>query len=388
MKTISIIIFTIIFVHTSQTSVAQTITINDCNTSSPIAYAHVINLNTEGKAISNEEGQFSISYLSLTDSIKISHISFGDTVITAECFLNNKTICLKQIERLLDEVIVTPDYIYTFLLMTVSKTEEKLISPIKLNAYYKEFVKNNESYIRFCDADVTYYLKEDRKEKLKILGIVHNSRAYEVPSNKADEIDFEIISPIGYQKPLRYYRPSNIGRFLAKEASGKYDYDLSEYKESYVIDINPKADDDGLYEAKVFINKHDSTITSLTFSIPESRVHLGKEVNAIVAKVKITSNIGRIYYSNTKNGKLFLSHSRLEYSLSVKNKNTDNLISFISDINAYEIPKNQDEIPKSKQYKKKSIYKRGTDYTSEYWKEKNLLTLTKTEKKIIQSFSN
>ena len=64
------------------------------------------------------------------------------------------------------------------------------------------------------------------------------------------------------------------------------------------------------------------------------------------------------------------------------------MISFISDINVYEIPMNQGEIPKSTRYKKKSIYKRGTDYTSDYWLEKNLITLTETEKKIIQSFSN
>lgn len=388
MNIVRTIIFTIIFIYTSQMSVSQTIMINDCETNSPIAYAHVINLNTEAKAIINEEGQFSISYLSLADSIKISHVSFRDTVLTAEGFLNNRVVCLKQIEKILDEVVVTPDNIYKFLLKTVKKTEEKLINPIKLNAYYKEFIKNNESYIRFCDADVTYYLKEDRKENLEILGTVHNSRAYKVPSNKADEIDFEIISPIGYQEALKYYRPSNIGRFIAKEASEKYDYDLSEYPESYVIDINPKADDNGLYEGRVFINKYDSTITSVTFSIPESRVHLGKEWNAIVAKVKITSNIGRLNYSYTKNGKLFLSNSRLEYSLSVTNKNTDDLISFISDINVYDIPKNQDEIPKSNLYKKKSIYKRGTDYTSDYWLEKNLLVLTETEKKVIQSFSN
>jgi hypothetical protein len=381
-------IFTIIFVYTSQISVSQTIMINDCETNSPIAYAHVINLNTDAKAISNEEGQFFASYLARADSIKISHISFGDTILAAKDFLDNKIVCLKQIEKVLDEVVVTPDNIYKFLLKTLNKTEEKLINPIKLNTYYKEFIKNNESYIRFCDADVTYYLKEDRKKNFKIIGAVHNSRAYEIPSKEADEIDFEIISPIGYQEALKYYKPSNIGRFIAKEASEKYDYDLSEYPESYVVDINPKMDDDGLYKGKVFINKYDSAITSITFSIPESRAYLCKEMNAIVAKVKITSNIGYLNYSYTKDGKLFLSHSRLEYTLSVTNKNTDDLISFISDINAYEIPRNQDEIPKSNLYKKKSIYKRGTDYTSDYWLEKNLLTLTETEKKVIQSFSN
>ncbi|MDE0470611.1 MAG: hypothetical protein OXH57_01625 [Ekhidna sp.] len=318
----------------------------------------------------------------------ISHVSYADTVIAIADLTYDKLVCLKKKEEILDEVIITPNSVFDFLLTSIKKTEEKLILPIKLNAYYKEFIKNNNSFIRFCDADVIYHLRQDKKENLSINGSVVGSRAYRIPAVEANEIDFEIISPIGYQKALKFYKPSKIGRFTNLDAPKKYDYFLQEYKKSYAVRVNPKEHEDGLFEANILINKYDSTVTSINFLIPEHRSHLTKERNAIVAKVKITSNSGYLYYSYTPGGNIFLSHSRLEYTLSVKNKNTDDLLSFISGVNIYEIPEDQEPFPKSKAYKNKSIYKRGTDYLSAYWLEKSLITLTEKEKKIIQEISN
>ena len=372
----------------TQITVSQEIQVKDCETDELIPYVHAINLSNGYKTISNQDGLFSIFSHTPTDSMIISHVSYIDTVVAIADIIYNRLVCLKQKEEILDEVIVTPNSVFNFLLAAINKTEEKLILPVKLNAYYKEFIKNNNSFIRFCDADVVYYLRQDKKEHLSINGSVVGSRAYRIPAVEANEIDFEIISPIGYQKTLKFYKPSNIGRFTNLDASKKYDYLLQEYKKSYIIRVNPKEHEDGLFEANIIINKYDSTVTSINFLIPEHRSHLTKERNAIVAKVKITSNSGYLHYSYTSEGNIFLAHSKLEYTLSIKNKNTDDLLSFISGVNIYEIPEDQEPFPKSKAYKKKSIYKRGTDYLSAYWLEKSLITLTEKEKKVIQEISN
>lgn len=60
----------------------------------------------------------------------------------------------------------------------------------------------------------------------------------------------------------------------------------------------------------------------------------------------------------------------------------------MSDLQLTGLLKDQNPIPKSNQYTKKSLYKRGTNFQSEYWKNKSVLNLTKQELKVIERFKN
>ncbi|MEM0941828.1 MAG: hypothetical protein AAF600_21110 [Bacteroidota bacterium] len=358
-----------------------------CDDSLSVSYAHIQNISRDQISISNEEGDFSFNYANPEDKIKISHIAFHDTVVYVSELLNIEKLCLTRKIEILDEAVVSVNENDDFLINAVKKTQEKLVIPIRLSVYFKEFIKNNDSYIRFSDADLTYYLYKGKKGKLDVDLGVSQSRAYRIPSNTEDEIDFEIISPIDDKKLIGYFYPSEIGRFLEEETRSRYEYELVDYSDNFIIICSPKNDKPGVFKGKVVVRKSDSTISAISFLIPEERIHLTKESNAMVAKVRIISNEGYVKYSYRSNGDLYLSHARLSYTVQIRNKKIDEKLTFINDINVYDIPTDQERISKSDVYKKKSIYKRGIDYDSDYWSNKSLIQLTELEKDIIQKIS-
>lgn len=376
-------IFLAKFLLVYTTIYSQTFKLVDCENSSPITFAHIQNASTGESTISNSDGVYSLK-ISDKDFILITHVSYQSrTVLGSEL---NKVLCLEEQVRSLDEVVVEANKIHKLLMTSVQNTQEKLMLPGKLNTYYKEFVKRNDKYTHFCDADVTYHMSEKNGE-LKIHGSLNESRAYSIPQEHDDEyLDIDLISPIGYRKTMQAYTPHNIGRFISQDAFQNYDYELNEQGNYYLITARAIEEGEGVFGGKVLINIEDSTIYQVQFSIPEERIEHTKEVNAIVARIKVLQNEGYFVYVKNDEGKIYPSFLRLSYDLKIWNKKKINQISsFITDINVYHLPTDQFPIDKSRRFTKKSIYKHGTDFQSNYWQEQNLFNLTEEEKDIIQN---
>lgn len=366
-------------------TIGQSYKITSCDTSSPVSYAHIQNTTTGKSTISNDEGKFLLE-TSPSDLILITHISY-ESITIAGNELN--ALCLKERTEILEEVVVEANANHRFLMEVLKKTKRKLLLPGRLNAYYKEFVQRDDEYTHFCDADVTYFI-EQKKEDVKITGGLRESRAYALQVSKVDDdyIDLDLISPVGYKKTIETYNPYNIKRFLSEDAYENYDYEIFRENDEILVKAMALDEGDGVYEGQILINATDSTLLSVRFSIPEHRQANTKEVNAIVARLKLLENKGYFIYSRTGDGKIYTSFLRMTYDLKIWNKKKINQVSsFITDINVYEIPVDQSQISKSLQFNKKSIYKQGTSFQSEYWSDKSLLGLTSEEKRIIENAS-
>ncbi|GAB4236196.1 MAG: hypothetical protein Tsb0034_10750 [Ekhidna sp.] len=271
----------------------------------------------------------------------------------------------------------------------LEKTKNKLLLPARINAYYKDFIKRDKEYTHFGDADITYYI-EQKRGNIKIDVGLYGSRAYMLPLSPSDDdyIDLDLISPIGCKKIIEMYDPKNIERFLSEDAHQNYDYEILSSGNDIIVMAKPIAEGEGVFEGEILINAKDSTLSSVKFSIPEYRKEKSKEINAIVARIKILENQGYFIYSRTNEDKIYPSFLRMTYDIKIwNNKKVNQVSSFISDLNIYEISDDPSEISKSNQFNKRSIYNLDTNYKSEYWKSKSLLGLTEEEIKIIENAS-
>jgi len=378
-------ILTAILLSWSYILPAQGVFISDCNENKPIIYAHIQNVTTGVNAVSNSEGSFQLSYLTEYDIIEITHISYQPIRITIGQLLNNLEICLNPSARYLEEVVIESSSTYDFLMTAIRNTQAKLMVPRKIKAYYKEFVSRDHDFTHFCDADIVYHISK-KKEALKIKGQVLGSRVYvlPVPENDSEYLDLDIISPIDYTKTMSYYDPKNIGKFLSK--GDKYEYTLLESEDNYIIEVKPDSAKEGIYQGKILVDKSDSTLVSVQFDIPEERKIYTKEVNAVIARLKVMQYIGHMVYTKNPEGLIYPVFLRMQIDIKIVNKkkiNQDN--SFITEINIYDIPEDQSDIQRSQIYNKNSIYKRGTSFSSEYWKDKPLSGLSDGEKLVIEN---
>jgi hypothetical protein len=151
----------------------------------------------------------------------------------------------------------------------------------------------------------------------------------------------------------------------------------------------PQEDSEVYYSGLVSINKSDTTITKVSFTIVPERSHLVKTINAVVVKLDFTTVDANVIYAKSKTGYIYPLYLRLNFGVHLYNKKSfDQNNTFISDLQIYEVPQDQSPIAKSEVFRKKSLYKRETEYKSEYWKNRNLIFLTAAELKIISGFDN
>jgi len=365
----------------------QSFTLLNCdNTDQKVAFAHIENLSTGDMAVSNKEGFFDIDFKSMEDMIRISHISYKTIEIVASDFKLKNEVCLVEQSYFLSEFTVRSMSEFEFLQKAINNTESKQLDVIKLNGYYKEFVTSDGKYTKFCDGAVGYFINKSKEDE-EIQGEVFESRAYSLPAS--DEVDLDLISPIGFKKSLEYYHPSNIGKFMKKDSENNYFYEFFESDDEFLIKASPIEESEAYFSGFVSIHKSDTTISKVSFSVVPERTHLIKSVNAIVVKFNLTLADGNVIYTKSKEGFIYPFYLRLNFGINFYNKKSFNQNNvFISDLQIYEIPEEQGPIPKSLVFKKNSLYKRGTDYKSEFWKNKSLMNLTTAEREIIDSFDN
>jgi|GEM_PF-2266116 hypothetical protein len=365
----------------------QSFTLSTCdNLDQKVAFAHIENLSTGGMAVSNEEGNFEIALKSVNDKVRISHISYKTIEIAASDLNLQKGVCLVEQSYFLSEVTVRAMTEFELLRKAIANTESKQLNAIKLNGYYKEFVTTDGEYTKFCDGAIGYYINKS-KDNVEIQGEVFESRAFSLPAS--DEVDIDLVSPIDFKKSLEYYYPSNIGRFIKSGADKNYVYELLESEGEFLIKSMPQEDSEVYYSGLVSINKSDTTITKVSFTIVPERSHLVKTINAVVVKLDFTTVDANVIYAKSKTGYIYPLYLRLNFGVHLYNKKSfDQNNTFISDLQIYEVPQDQSPIAKSEVFRKKSLYKRETEYKSEYWKNRNLIFLTAAELKIISGFDN
>jgi hypothetical protein len=362
---------------------AQTFQLRACGENSEsISYAHIQNLNNGEKTLSNADGSFVLDLRSDSDLVKISHIGFGTREFKASELLANRTICLESQDFELSEIVVGSLSEFEFLQKGIQNTEAKIQNPSKLEAYYKEFVSLNGEYTHFSDAPITFFVQKSG-DKLKIEAEVKESRAFELP--KTEELSLDIISPIGFKEGMELYFPSDIKRFLSVDGNQRYSYSLTETQDEWIVEANPIENSESSFIGYVSFHKSDTTLSRVSMKISKDRLHLVKSVNLLGYTIKVEGFELDIIYIKNEVGNIYPALIRMDHMINVSNKKSLNQsYSFVSDLQLTGLLKDQNPIPKSNQYTKKSLYKRGTDFQTEYWKNKSVLNLTNRELEVIE----
>lgn len=362
---------------------AQTFQITTCGENSQsISYAHIQNLTNGEKTLSNADGSFVLDLRSDSDFVKISHVGFGTRELKASELLANRIICLESQDFELSEIVVGSMSEFEFLQKGIQNTEAKIQNPSKLQSYYKEFVSLNGEYTHFSDAPITFFVQKSGN-KLKIEAEVKESRAFKIP--KTEELSLDIISPIGFKEGMELYFPSDIKRFLSVDGNQRYSYSLAENEDEWIVEANPIENGEVSFIGYVSFHKSDTTLSTVSMKISKDRLHLIKSVNLLGYTIKIEGFELDVIYTQNEVGYIYPALIRMNHKINVSNKKSLNQsYSFVSDLQLTGLLKDQNPIPKSNQYTKKSLYKRGTDFQTEYWKNKSVLNLTKREMEVIE----
>jgi len=352
----------------------------------PISYAHIQNMSNSEMVLSNTDGSFILKYFTDSDIIKVSHIGYQSVQFKISELLKSKSICLERQDFELAEFLVGSMNEFDFLQRGIQNTEAKFQKPSKVEAYYKEFVSSNGEHSHFSDGAITYFIQKSG-EKLKIEGDVKESRAVVLP--RTEKLDFDLISPIGYKEGLKYYFPSDIKKFMSTDAYKNYSYEIAETDDEWIVQAKPLVDSEAVSIGYASFFKSDTTLSRVSIKIPKDRLHLLKQVSLLGYNIKIDGFDLDIVYSKTESGFIYPALIRMDHQVNLSNKKDLNQSnSFVSDLQITKLLIDQNPIPKTNQYNKKSLYKRGTNFKTEYWKNKSVVNLTQKELEIIEKIMN
>src|SRR5690606_32958105 len=152
----------------------------------PFANIYVVE-STQG-VISNEDGVFKFYIPTGSEKIEISHLGYQSKIYNvSDLKAEFETIVLEADEFALEEVIVSNRPVNEILAGIIENSKLQLDKNIKLETYYREFVKINNKYTKFADGLIDFYLQPKRKTKVEANLIVNQSRAYQLAN--ADEIE-------------------------------------------------------------------------------------------------------------------------------------------------------------------------------------------------------
>ena len=349
----------------------------------PVAFAFIGMANGIQGTVSNEDGHYKIDLSSLkeTDTIVVSHISYLTRRIrVADLQKLNGEILLTEGQTQLKEVVVNATEDDAILLATQRQSKKDLNFPVTAKLYYREWVKDNNSYSRFSDGIlmVNYPLdKEDMKIK------VEQSRAYHLPKNE-DEI-FDINSPLKVESILRYAYVDFPNHFLGDR---KKDYHFYEYRgtssnDYFTIMIEPKSglkgeDDKLYYDAVVKANK-DKDVREVSIALDSltnyERSVLGLKMNVLDANISLT-------FRQVNNQNL-LYYARVSFTLNFTYRKQQQRGLYVGEFILLDVKPGLSEISRKDSFSKTALYKNGTHYQSEFWKDLQMPLISEEGKKLL-----
>ncbi|WP_299314444.1 carboxypeptidase-like regulatory domain-containing protein [uncultured Aquimarina sp.] len=137
-------------------------TIFDKDTKDPLPFTNVLIKGTSIGTITNEEGKFELTLSKKYESsvVIVSFVGYKNNSISVKKLKDSsKKIFLKSVSTSLDEIVVTTKNKYKELIdQAISLIPENYAQqPVKLETYYRELTKIDDSYTKFSDAASTIY---------------------------------------------------------------------------------------------------------------------------------------------------------------------------------------------------------------------------------------
>ena len=347
-----------------------------------IPYTNIRVKNTLTGTSSNEDGFFEL-YVDkkfLTDSILISHLEFDSKTLPLSNLdmAGSNTIELEPAVILLDVVSVKAKETYEYFLESIAKTRSRQVYPGSAKFYYRELVKDNNQYSKYSDAILTANFPKD-KDKMEIF--VDESRVVNLPRD--DDIA-DISTPLEVKKLFGYQYLDLLNRFQG-EKKQLYDYSILTHvgeadKVTYLIKPKKCPDKNIVQYYNAWITTQDDLITDIEIK-QDTSCNWQMSLLGFTIKFKSYALKASFYQSNEN---IVLGQGLVQFRMDISHKKLAQIIDYQSVFLAVGTHQDQlAEVEKSKRLKSKSLYKVGSAYSHEFWKEYNIPILTDNEGKLL-----
>lgn len=373
----------------------------DATNKEAISYVNIFIPETYQGVYTNDDGYFKFEVPQNTKEIIISCLGYKTKRIEIAAVTSNMNIALQTEDYLLDELIIVSKPLNEIVANLIENSQQQLERNIKLETYYREFVKINNQYSKFADGLVDYYLKPKRKTKVKPKVIVNQSRAFEVTEEDDVEAKGTISASINSLYNFKdatndFFSFTIIENYLSKAKSSQ-DYDFSITRkttenglEIEVIEIKPLPEVEKMLIGGYII--YDATkklILEYDLKVSEAHKKYAKLKNMILFKGKL-NDFGIKTSFKYIDDKYIPNYKKINFELYLKfGKMVNDNLSGTSDVlvNSY-----QDEnviFPEKDQfYKESSLYENGMNYTTEFWKTNKAMPLSEKEETILKQIQN
>lgn len=293
--------------------------VRDFESSIQLEYSSIQNLNMGNSTFSNSIGEFELS-VNYGDTIKFSFIGYKSKVIKI-AKINFLDVKLEKEIFELNPVVISPDTVYRIV--------EKAFKNIKKNyptskyyreAFYREYVKNDNKYVRLIEAAVSEidygFQKPYEKQRLKVNEIrksvdnIQRSWQSKLVTFLFGKTNSLIVSKYNGDFVRKYIRESKLSPKDDKAFEKYFEFKFAgvtkfEGKDIYKINVFlPPERDIGQFEGIIYINSDDYGIVRFAYSwgTPSSFKNSENKNQKILSLGYLTSydayyqKIGKKYY--------------------------------------------------------------------------------------------
>jgi hypothetical protein len=384
-------IFATLLLFISFSSTAQQTDIRgvlkDADTKEPIISASVGIKNLGVGTITNEEGVFQLT-VPKSEQIIISCLGYKTLSLNVSDFSDEtRAILMEQNVEILEEVIISKIPLHQILGEVISISKARFNRPIILNAYYREFVKENGKYTRFSDGLLDYHISGN-PQKTKSELIVKQNRSILLPISDEEEEVFNLGSILDVQNGYGYSFGLLNKNILEDKKYDDYDLGLKskkdkEGKELLVITIEPKPEiEKVLFKGTITYDPETKLIYDYDLFYSPSHTKYVKEINILIARLSLLDFKIKATYKMV-NDNYLISNTNRYVKFKVWTKKHIALSESRSDLLVTDFSKEDLAYDKKEVYNKKYLYKKQSQYKDKFWQKNNAIVLTAEEEKII-----
>lgn len=364
----------------------------DASDHSPISYTTIAFEGLMQGTISNEEGRFVLPQMKEQGkSLVFSHINYKPYSILYDETkdLDSITVLLERANYEINEVTVVAEEIANILRRSIQLSRETLAKKFVAKTYLREFVKENDQYTKYSDGLLSYYIDNWEEKSNSIYVQVNQSRAHEI-NVETDEFSLDQTSPLNLRMIFEIANPKYLDLITEKEELYDFRIESRTNQENVItriIRFNPKENiNKALYQGSVVIDGKTELIKEFNLELINNQFQETK--NFIIFSGKITNHNVKVNYAG-EGDQYFPLYTSLSFGIKMWNKKSINSNLFFKSeclINQI-IPKDENPISKKDNYKRKSLYRLGTNHSTNFWEGQDVISLTKDEKKIIDSLN-
>ncbi len=362
----------------------------DAQDRTPISYTTIAFEGLMQGTISNEEGRFILPQMKEPGkALVFSHINYRPyRILYQEAIgLDSITVLLERANYEIDEITVFADEIANLLRRSIELSRETLSQKFVAKTYLREFVKENDQYTKYADGLLSYYIDNWDAKPNSVFVQVNQSRAYEIKV-ETDEINFDQTSPFDLRMIFEIANPEYLNRITEKEELYDFSIESRSNQEELITQIInfhlKERINKALFQGSVIIDGKTGLIKNFHLELINDQFQ--DEMNFIVFRGKITNHEVKVNYAG-EGDQYFPVYTSLSFSMNFwNNKNLNSSLFFKSDCLINQVlPEEKNPISRKDNYRRKSLYRLGTNYSTNFWEEQDVLSLTKDEKRIIES---